>query len=254
MIASLPMYDWPVLQLWNDRLWRLVRDGLRNDGFEAPEDLARDISYDQLPLRDNLLMGQTCGLPFNTVLDGRVRYLATPCYRTRGCAGGTYSSAIVVRRRNREVTFSELCRMRLAINGRDSWSGYVVLKRYAAAKRETLPEPRLISGGHLKSMEAVVAGKADFSAIDAVAFGLARKHLPDMAGKLVVIDWTERAPATPFITSLQTTEPVRQAVLRAFHNALSLPESARVREALLLSHLQELPHRAYRTMEPLKAA
>ena len=76
MIASLPMYDWPVLQLWNDRLWRLVRDGLRNDGFEAPEDLARDISYDQLPLRDNLLMGQTCGLPFNTVLDGRVRHVA----------------------------------------------------------------------------------------------------------------------------------------------------------------------------------
>lgn len=254
MIAALPMYDWPVLRPWNDRLWRLVRDGLRNDGFAAPEALDRDVTYDQLPLRPDLLMGQTCGLPFNTVLDGRVRYLATPCYRTRGCVGSTYSSAIVVRRRKREVTFPELCRMRLAINGRDSWSGYVVLKRFASARREWLPDPHLVSGGHLQSMEAVADGRADFAAIDAVALGLARRHLPEIAGKLVVHDWTERAPATPYITSTETSEPVRQAVLRAFHKALTLPESARVREALLLVRLQELPGNAYRWMEPLKAA
>ena len=254
MIAALPMYDWPVLRPWNDRLWRLIRDGLRGDGFDAPDELDRGVAYDQVPLRPDLLMGQTCGLPFNTVLDGRVRYLATPCYRTRGCAGGTYSSAIVVRRRNREVTFAELCHMRLAINGHDSWSGYVVLKRHAAEMRLALPAPHLVSGGHLQSMEGVAEGRADFAAIDAVAFGLARRHLPDLSSKLIVAEWTSRAPATPFITALETPEPVRQGVLRAFHNALALPESIRVREALLLARLQELPQHAYRSMEPLWAA
>lgn len=254
MIAALPMYDWPVLRPWNDRLWRLIRDCLRNDGFDAPEELSRDVAYNEVPLRPGLLLGQTCGLPFNTVYDGRVRYLATPGYRTKGCAGGTYSSAIVVRRRNREVTLAELCRLRLAINGPDSWSGCVVLKRHMAGQRLRLPAPHLISGGHLNSMHAVVEGRADFAAIDAVALGLARRHLPELANRLVVLDWTERAPSTPYITSLNTPEPVRQAVLRAFHNVLAMPESVRVREALLLARLQELPDHAYRSMEPLKAA
>lgn len=254
MIAALPMYDWPVLRPWNDRLWRLIRDVMRNDGFEAPEALDRSISYSEVPLRSDLLMGQTCGLPFNTVLDGRVRYLATPCYHTRGCAAGSYSSAIVVRRRNRELTLPELMRLRLVINGPDSWSGCVVLKRHAAAQGITLPDPHLISGGHLASMEAVADGAADYAAVDAVALGLARTHLPNLTSRLAVTEWTERAPATPYITALSTPTPIRQAILRSFHIALSLPEAARVREALLLARLQELPGRAYRSMEPLIAA
>jgi ABC-type phosphate/phosphonate transport system substrate-binding protein len=254
MIAALPMYDWPVMRPWNDRLWRLIRDAMRNDGFDAPDELERGLAYDQVPLRTDLLMGQTCGLPFNTVLNGQVKYLATPCYRTRGCAGGAYSSAIVVRRRNRETTLSELGQMRLAINGPDSWSGYVVLKRHAATQRVKLGAPHIISGGHLNSLIAVADGKADYAAVDAVALGLARRHMPELTASLAIAEWTERAPATPFITSLGTPEPVRQAILRAFHSVLAMPEAARVREALLLTRLQELPEHAYRSMEPLQAA
>lgn len=39
MIASLGMYDRPETMAANDRLWALVRDGLRARGIAAPEAL-----------------------------------------------------------------------------------------------------------------------------------------------------------------------------------------------------------------------
>ena len=41
MIASLGMYDFGAAQAANDRLWALIRDGLRARGIAAPEALTR---------------------------------------------------------------------------------------------------------------------------------------------------------------------------------------------------------------------
>jgi hypothetical protein len=41
MIASLAMYDFGPAMAANDRLWALIRDGLRARGLDAPDVLTR---------------------------------------------------------------------------------------------------------------------------------------------------------------------------------------------------------------------
>ncbi|WP_416896822.1 MAG: phosphate/phosphite/phosphonate ABC transporter substrate-binding protein [Minwuia sp.] len=191
MIAALPMYDWPVLQPVNDRLWSAVAALLRAEGIDAPERLTREDRYAPLWERKDLLFAQTCGLPFNTRLKGRVRYVATPWHEVEGCGEGTYSSAIVVHRDRAGLDPERLGAMRLSINGPDSWSGCVALDRWFRARGEAMPEPAMVSGGHLFSMQAVAEGEADGAAIDSIALGLAQRHLPDLTDRLHVVDWTE---------------------------------------------------------------
>ena len=65
MIATLPMYDRPETRAANDRFWDLIRSHLD----EAPEELSRD---DFHWLHPDLLLSQTCSLPYRTALQGRV--------------------------------------------------------------------------------------------------------------------------------------------------------------------------------------
>ncbi len=41
-IATLPMYDWPERYAETDALWATLRDALRAEGFDPPDDLTRD--------------------------------------------------------------------------------------------------------------------------------------------------------------------------------------------------------------------
>jgi hypothetical protein len=45
--------------------------------------------------RPDLLLAQTCGYPYVTLLRGQVTLVATPCFDFPGCAGSDYSSVIV---------------------------------------------------------------------------------------------------------------------------------------------------------------
>jgi hypothetical protein len=47
--------------------------------------------------RSDLLLAQTCGLPFRRDLWGRVAYVATPAYDLPDCPAGWYRSALVAR-------------------------------------------------------------------------------------------------------------------------------------------------------------
>ena len=64
MIVDLPMYDWPEQRAETDSFWAAVAAGLRAAGVEAPERLARPADP-AVGWRDpDLLLGQTCGMPF----------------------------------------------------------------------------------------------------------------------------------------------------------------------------------------------
>lgn len=242
MIASLPMYDWPVLRALNDRFWAELRGQLAARGVDdAPATLARADSFRASWLKPDLLFAQTCGLPFNTELTDKVRYLATPVYATEGCDGATYRSAMVVRR-GRGVTCWN--RRRLVINGPDSWSGWVAITRYCLSRNQAVPQPAMVSGGHLASMQAVAAGKADVAAIDAVCWGLAGRYMPELTDGLEVVEWTDPAPATPFITGLRTSD----RTLAILQDALTAATATPAGEALLLEGIDVLADGAYREM------
>ena len=74
MIAMLGMYDMPAIQPANDRFWQAIRAHLGH----GPETLTRDRDYWEMWQSPDLLLGQTCGLPYRSRLHGRVARIATP--------------------------------------------------------------------------------------------------------------------------------------------------------------------------------
>ena len=227
-IATLPMYDWPERRAETDARWAKLRDALRAEGFDAPETLTRDGDLEALWLSPDLLIGETCSHPLATVLDGHVRYVATPMHRAPGCGLGTYRSAILRKgagpgmpapRRTFAPRFApEAVAGRQAANSADSMSGFVALGRDRnALGMEPSDEAGIRwTGSHRASIRAVAAGEADYAAIDCVTWAIAQEHEPAASG-VHVAGWTASRPALPLITSLrndgETLARIRRAVL-----------------------------------------
>src|SRR5450432_283363 len=115
-IVALAMYDWPEVQAANDDLWSFLAGKLHAAGFATPSALDRSGDYWEPWRSPHLLMAQTCGYPFATVLRGHVRLIGTPCYGVPGCQGPDYSSVIVANRRSGLNNLKDLKKCTAAIN------------------------------------------------------------------------------------------------------------------------------------------
>lgn len=71
MIAALGMYDRAEVQPSNDRLWALIRVGLRATGLAVPDALTRgEGAYWPAWQSPDLVLSQTCGFPYRARLHG----------------------------------------------------------------------------------------------------------------------------------------------------------------------------------------
>ena len=200
MIAALPMYDWPEVRAETDALWAALRDGLREGGFAAPEELTRGGDPWSVWRSPDLVLAQTCGLPFAARLTGAVTLLGAPVYSLLGCPAGTYCSEIVVRVDDKAQALADLRGRRLAFNMRESQSGWAALDAETAIA--ALTGELVETGAHRASIVAVAEGRADFAAIDSVAWVLALRHEP-AAERLRVVHRTAPTPGLPYITRLR---------------------------------------------------
>lgn len=228
-IATLPMYDWPERHAYTDARWARLRDALRTEGFDAPDDLARGDDLAALWLSPDLMIGETCSQPLATFLNGRVRYVATPLHDAPGCGRGTYRSALIRRNPGADMPVPEsgeahikpdVLSGRFASNEPGSMSGYVTLAYDCEDLGVAMPaqEDILWTGAHRESIRAVADGRADFAVIDCVSWHLARQLEP-AAYAVRVAGWASSRPGLPLITSLTTgdeeLERMRRAVLAA---------------------------------------
>ena len=232
MIASLPMYDWPELTAAHDKWWQKLGGKLRTAGIDAPQFLTRDGNDECHWLEPELLLGQTCGYPFSTILQGKVQYLATPVYDVEGCSGPYYSSAIIVRR-DSSLTMEMLGHGCFAFNGEMSLSGYRCVKAMAGEPRTFFSSLRE-SGGHRASAGMVANGGADVAALDAVCWHLLQEHEPAIADKLKVLGWTAQYPALPLITSLETN-PGAVEKIRKVLSQITPPVALAIKEFEILA-------------------
>lgn len=202
------MYDWPERRAETDALWTRLRDALRDEGFDAPDALTRAGDLEGAWLGPDLLVGETCSYPLETVLRGRVRYVATPIHDAPGCGHGTYRSVIVARGRGDDAAppanagsiLPTSLEGPLAANAPESMSGFVALRRDMARAGRLFPEPTLWTGSHRASIRAVADGEAACAAIDCVTWQIAKDHEP-AAQKVHVIGWTAERPGLPLITN-----------------------------------------------------
>jgi len=225
------MYDWPEVRGSTDALWHVLRESLSDHGFaRLPDELARGSDPHADWVRPDLILSQTCGLPFVRELQGRVKLLGTPSYDI-DCGSGAYYSVLIAREdvpddpdESQEYAF--------AYNDVRSQSGYAAFLRKLIADASPLPERYVATGSHRASIAAVAEGRADIAAIDAVTWGLACRHDAD-AERVKVIGKTSAMPGLPFITSFNLSDQAETMRLSISEAMEALP--AADREALLLT-------------------
>lgn len=201
MIAALGMYDRAEVQGANDRLWALVRDGLRARGIAAPEALTRgEMAYMPGWLRPDLVLAQTCGFPYRARLHGKVTLIGTPDYGVESCPPGHYRSVFVARANDPRdlVAFDGTP---IAYNDALSQSGWAAPQNHAAKLGLRFPAG-LCTGGHIVSARAVAEGRADLAALDAVTWAMIGDHDPALAKALRVVAATDPTPGLPYIAAL----------------------------------------------------
>lgn len=239
MIASLAMYDWPELRAAHDRLWALIRDALAAQGIEAPARLTRNQSLWAAWESPDLILGQTCGMPYRTRLHGRVDLVATPDYALKDAPPGYYYSQFVVHA-DAPGDLGDFIDRTLAFNGQDSQSGWAAPQNHVARLGRCFRHT-LHTGAHRDSARAVAAGRAAIAAIDAVTWRLIGSHLPEVANRLRVIGHSAPTPGLPLITAPGRD---RMALAGAVAQAIAAL-GADDRAALGLAGLAAIPAAAY---------
>ncbi|MFN3262703.1 MAG: phosphate/phosphite/phosphonate ABC transporter substrate-binding protein [Pikeienuella sp.] len=246
MIAALPMYDWPEVKAETDALWRALRDAFRAAGFAAPEARARPADLFAHWLSPELLLSQTCGLPFSARLRGAVTLLGAPAYDLPGCAQGDYRSVVVVRAEEAAGAVADFAGRAFAFNMAESQSGFAAFAASfgpPAALFGALVE----TGAHRLSIRAVAEGRADIASIDAVTWRLALDHEP-AARALRVLAETPPTPGLPWITARRGAEEAARLAEAAEAGIAALGPAARA--AL---HLNGFARRVEADYEPLAA-
>ena len=196
MIAHLGMYDRPETAAANDAFWSAVQAQL---GF-GPETLTRGADFWQVWTSPELLLSQTCGLPYRTRLYSEVQLVGTPDYGLPGCQPGYYNSVIVAHKDRQGAALAEFDGQRFAYNDALSQSGWAAPITHLRA-RSLMPGELLESGGHRASAIAVVEGRADFTSLDAQSWRLIQRY-DRFAENLVEISHTDPTPALPYITAM----------------------------------------------------
>ena len=243
------MYAEPELRPAIERWWTGVARHLRDHGVtEVPDALTwPDDRYREWRSPD-LLFSQTCGHPLVNSVGSSVQIVATPHYGASGCDGPKYRSFIVVRKDTGPRSIGELRGLRLAVNGRDSWSGYRVWRRILSGgvDVEEMFGEIVITGSHRESIRSVREGRADVCAVDCVSYALLGARSPDELASTRILGRSPLQPALPFITRASTTEDELARIRDGLFAALADPRLAEARAALLLTGASVLTEAQYR--------
>lgn len=224
MFASLMMYARPELAPAHDRYWGLIRDEFAAIGIDAPARLSQDAFGVDVWKSPELVLSQTCGMPYRLWLKDDVTLVGTPDYGLDACPAGYYRSPFVVRADDPRENLSEFKHATFALNQTDSQSGYGA-PYFHLQSHGFWFENLLESGGHLASAKAVADGQADIAALDAVTWRLIEKY-ELFAQYLRVLEWTAPTPGLPLITAKgRDAESMFTAINRAIH-ALSEDDQA----------------------------
>jgi ABC-type phosphate/phosphonate transport system substrate-binding protein len=246
--ASLPMYDLPEVRPALAALWSGLARHLERTGIaDVPAALACDQPIAALWSAPGLLFSQCCGYDLVNDQAGALRPLATPCYRTPGCAGPRYRSIVVVAEGSPAASVSDLRGGVCAINDWGSHSGMSALRALIAPHSRSgrfFAEVR-ISGAHSASLAMVARGKADVAAIDCVVHALLARHRPAALHGTRPLAETADAPAPPFVTQARAGEDVVARLRAALTRTFDDPALADARADLLLAGIEVLPLATY---------
>lgn len=239
MIASLMMYARPELAAAHGRYWALIRDALAARGVMTPENLSNDAEEFAVWTAPDLVLSQTCGMPYRTRLAQKVTLIGTPDYGLRGCPPGYYQSVVVMRADDQRSYLHEFRDARFAYNQTCSQSGYAAAWTAAKAGKFWFSDRRA-SGGHQMSAKMVAENDADIAFIDAQTWRFIRRY-DRFSDKLRAHMWTEPTPGLPYISAKGADA---QVIFEAVSEAIS-ELGAADRTELAINEFVAIPKAAY---------
>lgn len=236
------MYDRPEMAAVTNRYWAAIHDAFRARGIAAPQSLTRAGNLFDHWRAPDLVLSQTCGLPYRTSLFGVVSRIGTPDFGLPGCPPGYYRSVILVRKDQPAPPPEDWPSLRLAYNEDVSQSGWGSAYNHATALGTTFG-PRIGTGSHRGTVRALVEGRADIGFVDTHTWRLIRRW-DAMATDLEEIGFSEPTPGLPYITAQHGDVPAMAEALQEVIGALSNEDRA----ALCIRSLVDIPDEAYRAV------
>lgn len=224
MIASLMMYQRPELAEANDNLWALIRKGLAAAGVDSPATLSQDAEEFFVWKNTDLVLSQTCGMPYRKWLHDKVVLVGTPDYGLEGCPAGYYRSAMIVRTDDTRTEISQFEDAIFAYNQTFSQSGYAAPFQHMKARGFWF-ENRLEVDQHLEAARAVATGRADIASLDAVTWRNIAAF-DAFAAEVRVLEWTVPTPGLPLITAMGNNADVLFAAVAGAIDALDAPSKS----------------------------
>lgn len=174
-----------------------MRDSLRQNGIDAPNSLTSDGVGYEFWQNPDLVLSQTCGYPYRSVLREKVNLVGTPDYGLEGCPAGYYHSVFIVRADSQVKDIRDLAGARMAYNDTHSQSGFHGPRAFAEKQGIELSFD-VETGAHRASALAVYEGRAATAALDAVTWrNLVR--FEEFASALRVVARTWPVPGLPLI-------------------------------------------------------
>ncbi|MGI3166166.1 phosphate/phosphite/phosphonate ABC transporter substrate-binding protein [Pseudooceanicola sp. 200-1SW] len=229
LAVAFPMYERAATAPIYDQLWQHLRPELAAALPDLAADLPQALWRGQVDLFDlwqapDLLLAQTCGLPFRGPLKGKVTLVGTTDPALPDTPPGHYRSVIVTRAEDPARAMADLDGRPAAANEAVSQSGWAALCDHAQAAGIRLG-PVTFTGAHVHAVEAVAEGRADLASIDLITWNLLLSEGLPAARALKVIEITRPTPAHPIITAPgRDPAPLAAALSRAL---AQLPASAR---------------------------
>lgn len=202
-----------------------------------PVDFIHDLPWQE---REKLIdsgqaqLGWICGLPYVVKKDGTqpvLDVLAAPVYAALRYQNlPVYFSDVVVLRESRFYNLLDLRGAAWAFNEPNSHSGYNVVRWRLAEmeEKEGFFGRTLASGAHQDSLEWVLAGKVDASAIDSTVLELEVARRPELVDRLRVVEVLGPSPVPPLVTHSSLPGELRTQVLECLLVMNQDPEGRRL--------------------------
>jgi ABC-type phosphate/phosphonate transport system substrate-binding protein len=216
------MYPFAQVRGATNDLWAAIRRNLGwgPDGLEW-NTVTPDVWHDP-----DLLVAQTCGWPLIAELPDSSAVVGAFDYAVPDAHEGTYRSLIVT---GTDRSLDELRadpNTLAAVNDHSSLSGWISFQHVWQGKPQNF-----VTGAHIDSCRALVAGRAQVACIDAVSFNLFEEFEPSVVEGLRIVGQGPRIPCTPLFVPARHADKVPD-LRRAIAGAVADPGVADARKAL----------------------
>lgn len=198
-----------------------------------------------------------CGLPYIWRADQRspsIELLAAPVMKpVRYQNQPVYFSDVVVHRESKFRRFGDLRGASWAYNEPHSHSGYNIT-RYILAKmglENGFFGLVTASGSHIRSLELILAGTVDASAIDTTVLDLLLTEKPEIGEQIRVIDTWGPSPIPPWVISKKLDADLRQSMRRLLLEMHRHPEGRKILDQGLIDHFTQVDDQYYDTVREM---